>query len=738
MRLGGKGVAEKKFDTLAEAVQAASDGDTIEIRGNGPFITKPIHLGTTALTIRAGEGFRPVIKLSPEWAEQNVHLLDTQAALVLEGLELHRVRPAQDEKSYHHVVESTGAPVRAANCRFVLKPGSFAVQATDSPLLDLRNCEFLLGAGGNPVHNYAVVWNAPAGGRCRMQNCLTAGHFGFRLGSESYPPKPASVVLAGNTLVARQAPVLLFLDPAQEPPGGGAAGGFSIEASTNVFDGANVCLGSYYIHPGDPPPTEAVFLRRSLSWKGDRNQFSPGSAFTNWAYPGTSGYGIKDLTEWNRFWKQENSGCGSGKVRYRGGDVLSRADLSPGAVDAGRLPPPPGQPRLPRRQGRQGPRRRRGPGRPRPGLRALEEDAGVSAVAQGHEAAHERKLPQPEPSAFVLLGGKGVAERKFDTLAEAVQGASDGDTIEVRGNGPFVSQPVNFGKRGLTIRAATGFRPVIKGNADRIAEVGNVPYLVHSQGPLVLEGLELHMTGPAEFRNCVLGPWPLCDVANCRFVLNGSSLPSGPPMRPSVQFATVNSSARRAVTAKSTSSGTWRTTEKWRWRTTCSWLLASPWSRTYLATLRPAQRYHPLEAQHGGDAPRCDCSGLMSIPESAEPGAAPDRQPVQMHVSANLFEPIEPTGCAFSLLLPPDWYRQGCHAAVGKEAERLLPRLVAWREERNLYWQRPDLPVDEAVKGPIGPEQVFSTSHCRLIKRWPTGNGCGRQDEAVRCKNGPV
>ena len=54
------------------------------------------------------------------------------------------------------------------------------------------------------------------------------------------------------------------------------------------------------------------------------------------------------------------------------------------------------------------------------------------------------EAPKPEPKAFVLLGGKGVAERKFDTLAEAVQGASDGDTIEIRGNGPFVSQPITI------------------------------------------------------------------------------------------------------------------------------------------------------------------------------------------------------------------------------------------------------------------------------------------------------
>src|SRR5205085_11219566 len=30
------------YATLAEAVMGASDGDTIEIRGNGPFVTEPI------------------------------------------------------------------------------------------------------------------------------------------------------------------------------------------------------------------------------------------------------------------------------------------------------------------------------------------------------------------------------------------------------------------------------------------------------------------------------------------------------------------------------------------------------------------------------------------------------------------------------------------------------------------------------------------------------------------------
>src|SRR5262245_6795108 len=110
-------------------------------------------------------------------------------------------------------------------------------------------------------------------------------------------------------------------------------------------------------------------------------------------------------------------------------------------------------------------------------------------VTRGGRAIVKVKLEAPpaavakaEKGAFVLLGGKGVEVRKFDTLAEAVQGASDGDTIEIRGNGPFVSQPINIARTALTIRAGQGFRPVIK-------------LMLQTDAPLVLEGLELQARG---------------------------------------------------------------------------------------------------------------------------------------------------------------------------------------------------------------------------------------------------
>ena len=130
-----------------------------------------------------------------------------------------------------------------------------------------------------------------------------------------------------------------------------------------------------------------------------------------------------------------------GRVRYQGGDLLAKVDACTRAAHARGLPPPPRQRRLPRRQGRQGPRRRRGPGRPRPGLRTLEEDAGVSAVAQGHEAGHEGGSAQAGTEGVRAPGRQGRRRCASSTpWPRRCRRASDGDTIEIRGNGPFVTR----------------------------------------------------------------------------------------------------------------------------------------------------------------------------------------------------------------------------------------------------------------------------------------------------------
>jgi hypothetical protein len=115
-------------------------------------------------------------------------------------------------------------------------------------------------------------------------------------------------------------------------------------------------------------------------------------------------------------------------------------------------------------------------------------------------------LPGAERGAFVLLGGRGVSGRKFDTLAEAVRGASDGDIVEIRGNGPFVTGPIKIGNQALTIRAAEGFRPIIQSGP---ATVGVVDDLIQSDAPLTLEGLVLRGLNRS---GAVAPPTPFCLV----------------------------------------------------------------------------------------------------------------------------------------------------------------------------------------------------------------------------------
>ncbi len=56
---------ENQFTTLAAACAAAHNGDVIELRYNGRRQEKPIHVVNLRATIRAGDGFQPVIVFKP-------------------------------------------------------------------------------------------------------------------------------------------------------------------------------------------------------------------------------------------------------------------------------------------------------------------------------------------------------------------------------------------------------------------------------------------------------------------------------------------------------------------------------------------------------------------------------------------------------------------------------------------------------------------------------------------------
>jgi len=321
--LGGTGVAERKYDTLAAAVQAADGGDTVEARGNGPFAAEPLSI-PVALVIRAGAGYRPVIDFGTGPAEPGTALIGTRSPLVLEGLEF-RSRAAP--RSQHGpVVKSQGAPLHVANCRF-LTPRVSCVHAWVSPLVSARNCEFLsLTAAVRGEHG--------DGGQWAVENCVAIGDLGLAFVFWKPPAGDQRIRLTRNTLVTGYGvwfQVGRELAPAKE---GGDARPIRVDASENVFDTSSVVLNlelSYERRRPLEAPEAVAVAHRVLDWRDQRTLYAVGGGSVQWSLRAVAQpvEGPKSLAEWKQFWGTGGAELSEGRIRYQGGDLVGRLRAAP-------------------------------------------------------------------------------------------------------------------------------------------------------------------------------------------------------------------------------------------------------------------------------------------------------------------------------------------------------------------------------------------------------------------------
>ena len=127
-----------------------------------------------------------------------------------------------------------------------------------------------------------------------------------------------------------------------------------------------------------------------------------------------------------------------------------------------------------------------------------------------------------ENNAFVVLNGDGREVRKFNTLADAVKGATSGDIVEIGGNGPFEIEDLSI-TQPLTIRAKEGYLPTLITSLDQVN--GKTESLVRHWQPLVLEGLRFQCVLKADEINsenvgsCIKS-WAPLRIANCQFLMN--------------------------------------------------------------------------------------------------------------------------------------------------------------------------------------------------------------------------
>jgi hypothetical protein len=663
--LRADGAEVGKFDSLAEAVVGSGAGDTIEIRGNGPFITDPTVI-SHSLTIRAGDGFRPVIRENPEdprtadgpWGR----VLDARSALVLEGLELQNLTRADK----NNVILNSCAPLHVVNCRFLLSQHGQCINSTDSGLL--RNCELI------SADNLSTLfwWTLPSGGHFAIENCVHVGKIMYHYLGDS---DDSSLRLSANTMKGWACALGLLVsqrsDAHPEHPLFKPA--VRIVASGNAIDSFVLLqsLQSATLERRISNAEAQALLPRLIKWHEVGNLYGSLYAFLFFSQQDstetTEAITVEDWEDWSRFWGLEDTGSTQGVIRLQGGDLLAKAQTHPEQITAEdfRLRPDSS------------------------GYKAGPDgkDLGADIDLVGPGEAYERwkqtpeyrvwqketrelmktavaDQPEAEAGAFVILATNGAEVGKFDSLAEAVVGSSAGDTIEIRGNGPFITDPTVV-RHPLTIRAAAGFRPVIRGNP--MTPPSFKSPLLTATTPLMLEGLELQFISAGHTLVKSIAP---LHAANCRFF-----------------FFVKPVLARNFI--YSNSSGLLRNCEFIS--NFAGIFLCDPLDVSFViencVVVAPIhtgiEKYVPftddinvsLRLSRNTTMSPVPPFGLSVLRPPESPPKDPGYKPVRVFASGNI---VDSPGAIFGLNHTPEMERP----------EALLPRLLQWREAGNLYLSR--------------------------------------------------
>ena len=77
---------DERWSKLSDAVQAAADGDTLIVHGDGPYPSSKIDVRGKKLTIRAAEGSRPLFV--PDGTTRSVQWLTSDKELTLDGIDV--------------------------------------------------------------------------------------------------------------------------------------------------------------------------------------------------------------------------------------------------------------------------------------------------------------------------------------------------------------------------------------------------------------------------------------------------------------------------------------------------------------------------------------------------------------------------------------------------------------------------------------------------------------------------
>jgi serine/threonine protein kinase len=455
LHAGGSG--GEAFSSFDAALDARREGDIIEVRGDGPFAIRALHLGERTLMLRAAPGYWPVFV-------------------------------PRDESPGTVWLAADGVRVLAEGCDFRCRPGMILFKGEAAPW-EFRNCRLL----SDDRH-----WNHYSGPRLRFVDCLVQGLLKLEAQSEL---ELTNNVWAGTLDICAPGGQRLRLEHntfwrpiSVAPPR--ACAPVHVQASGNIFAPRN---GVHLFING---PHEEGIWRERLTWQGRDNLYG-GAAGPTITY-GSGTPAVVGLAAWNHFWKQDEPGA-------------QEAPSLAFAWDEARLSPAEKAIHLLER-GLASSRRRHAPGLADagPAWHLLGPGEGYlrALAAAGNAIAAQDLRPRPLAGGPCTLWRQGQVQGAYAALTPAIQAAAAGDVIELRTDGPLAGfHRERKPPRDFALRAAPGYRPVIEGNCvlaadDRFAAEG-----IAFRGGLCVDDIEGRRGRIQRLANCWLerdGPeWTL-------------------------------------------------------------------------------------------------------------------------------------------------------------------------------------------------------------------------------------
>jgi anti-sigma factor RsiW len=324
--LARDGRDDQTFPSLKDAVEKARSGDTIEIRGDGPFVTGPIDLGKKALAIQAGGGFKPHLKCQPIDPKSRAALLYTEAPLVLEGLILELAStPGQQGWQEVSIVYTDGAPFLASHCRLVGNKIMTALTMYRSPSAAVQYSE-ILGSKGYLFHG--IVFSPLSSCRLSLENNVIFVQFhGIRFGQWSPDLDRAKIIARHNTML-ESGPLTFDYGPSLEQL---AAGGAKEPALALEITGSILTGNCFSFHPCDKSVSlekAVALLPKLVSVRDQQNLYAGagehGFISANQERAPSPIRRLNSLAEWNKFWNIARPTSQVGTPVYQGGDVFAK------------------------------------------------------------------------------------------------------------------------------------------------------------------------------------------------------------------------------------------------------------------------------------------------------------------------------------------------------------------------------------------------------------------------------